>query len=481
MSLMSFNTAIISDLHLSDAEPSRPKYKIRNALWKKFKTIDFFIDQALIEFLDEIQKKSNGKMIELILNGDIFDFDSVMAQPENPIFKLHWIETQRGLFPKEERSLFKATVIIEEHAQFISALSSFIQKGHSVVVIPGNHDVEFHFEKVQKKFIESLNLNVMDEKRVRFVSWFYISNNDTLVEHGHQQDPYCLCENPLNPFLIDYNELTIRLPFGNVACRYIMNGMGLFNPHVDTNYIMSVTEYLQFFFKYLIRTQPLIIWTWLWGSMATMYHVTKDRFSEPFKPKNGMENVVNAAAEKSNTSPRIVRELHELFPTPAVQNPLLIAKELWLDRLFLFTAGLIFIFFVMYPLKNIFSFSIYWFIIPPLLLMPFFIFYARSVTSLVASYKEPDENLFTKQAAITGVNRIVYGHTHSARHEFYGSVEHLNSGSWSPGFTDVNCTESVERNNYIWITDDEENVNTRKAELCQFISVAKMTSESKIS
>ncbi len=473
MSLMSLHTAIISDLHLSDAEPSRPRHKIRSALWKKFKTIDFFIDQALVEFLDEIQKKSNGQMIELVLNGDIFDFDSVMALPENPVFKLHWIETRRGLFPKEERSLFKASVIIEEHALFISALSAFIQKGNSLVVIPGNHDVEFHFEKVQKKFIQSLHLNSMDEKRVRFVSWFYISNNDTLIEHGHQQDPYCLCENPLNPFLIDYNELTIRLPFGNVACRYIMNGMGLFNPHVETNYIMSLTEYLQFFFKYLIRTQPLIIWTWLWGSVATMYHVTKDRFSEPFKPKNGMEDIVNAAAVKSNASPRIVRELQELFPTPSVQNPLSIAKELWLDRLFLFIAGLVFIFFVMYPLKNIFSFSIFWFFVPPLLLMPFFIFYARSVTSMVASYKEPDENLFAKQAAITGLNRIIYGHTHLARHEFYGSVEHLNSGSWSPGFTDVNCTESVERNNYIWIAADPENVNARKAELCQFVSAAK--------
>ncbi len=473
MSLMSLNTAIISDLHLSDAEPSRPKYKIRNALWKKFKTVDYFIDQALVEFLDEIQKKSNGQPIELILNGDIFDFDSVMALPENPIFKLHWIETRRGLFPKEERSLFKAGVIIEEHAKFISALSAFIQKGHSLVIIPGNHDVEFHFEKVQQKFIDSLNLNLMDEKRVRFVSWFYISNNDTLIEHGHQQDPYCLCENPLNPFLIDYNELSIRLPFGNVACRYIMNGMGLFNPHVETNYIMSLSEYLKFFFKYLIRTQPLIIWTWLWGSVATMYHVTKDRFAEPFKPKNGMENMINAAAAKSNTSPRIVRQLLELFPTPAVQNPLLIAKELWLDRLFLFGAGLVFIFLFFYPLKSIFSFSFYWFFVPPLLLMPFFIFYARSVTSMVASYKEPDENLFAQQSAIAGVHRIVYGHTHLARHEFYGSVEHLNSGSWSPGFTDVNCTESVERNNYIWITADEKNINSRKAELCQFVSSAK--------
>ncbi len=477
MSLMSLNTAIISDLHLSDAEPSRPKYKIRNKLWKKFKTKEFFIDDALVEFLDEIQKKSNGTSTELVLNGDIFDFDSVMALPENPIYKLHWIETRRGLFPKEERSLFKLSVILEEHSEFINALKKFVENGNSIVVIPGNHDVELHFEKVQKKFIESLQLNLMDEKRIRFVSWFYISGNDTLIEHGHQQDPYCLCENPLNPFLIDYNELAIRLPFGNVACRYIMNGMGLFNPHVETNYIMSMADYLKFFFKYLIRTQPLIIWTWLWGSVATMYHVTRDRFSEVFKPKNGMESIVNAAAIKSNATPKIVRELQELFPTPAVQNPLLIAKELWLDRLFLFVSGLAFIFFVMYPLKNIFSFSFYWVFVPPMLLMPFFIFYARSVTSLVSSYKEPDENLFAKQASISGVHRIVYGHTHIPRHEFYGSIEHLNSGSWSPGFTDVNCTESDVRNNYIWISASAENQGGRKAELRQFISAKQKNSQ----
>lgn len=465
-----FNTAIISDLHLTDAEPSRPRKKSRHPLWKKFKTKEFFIDQALVEFLDEIQKKSAGKPVELVLNGDIFDFDSVLAYPEKPIYRFHWIETRRGLLPKEERSLFKISVILEEHALFINALSQFIKNGNSVVIIPGNHDVELHFEKVQKKIVQSLDLNAMDEKRFRFVSWFYISHGDTYIEHGHQQDPYCLCENPLNPFLVDYNELTIRLPFGNVACRYIMNGMGLFNPHVESNYILSLSGYLKFFFKYLVRTQPLIIWTWLWGSVATLYHVTADRFSEVFKPKDGMENIINRAAEKSNTSPRVVRELAELFPIPATQNPFLIAKELWLDRLFIFTAGLCVTLFVVLQLKNFFDISLFWIFVPIMLLMPFYIFYARSVTSLVSAYKEPDENLFARQSLITGVRRIVYGHTHIPRHEMYGAVEHLNSGSWSPGFTNVECTDSVERNNYIWIIESEEHPGQRKAELCQFES-----------
>ena len=442
---------------------------MRHRLWKKFKTKEFFIDPALVDFVAEIQKQSHGNPVELVLNGDIFDFDSVMALPVNPIYRFHWIETRRGLFPKEERSVFKMSVILEEHAPFIDALRDFIKRGNSVVIVPGNHDVELHFPKVQKLFYDVLDLSPEQKQRAKFVKWFYISNNDTLIEHGHQQDPYCLCENPINPFLIDYNELRIRLPFGNVACRYIMNGLGLFNPHVETNYIMSLYEYLAFFFKYLITTQPLIMWTWLWGSVATLIHVTFDRFGEVYKPLEKIEDIVDQAAKDSNSTPKVVRELQQLFATPATQNPWLIAKELWLDRAFLIVAGLGITLFVTTELKLLFNLSVYWVFVPLLLLLPFFLFYARSITSLVSTYKEPDEELFSQQSEVTGVYRIVYGHTHIPRHEFYGAVEHLNAGSWSPGFTDVECTDAVERNTYVWIYPSIENPDVRKAELVHFV------------
>ena len=151
---MSLYTAIISDLHLTDAEPSRPRHKVRHPLWKKFKTKTFFIDHALVEFVNHIQETAEASeanpRIELILNGDIFDFDSVMALPEKQLYSMSWIETRRGLFPKEDRSVFKVNVILEEHKEFITALSEFVKKGHKLVFIPGNHDVEMHFEKVQK-------------------------------------------------------------------------------------------------------------------------------------------------------------------------------------------------------------------------------------------------------------------------------------------------------------------------------------------
>ena len=461
-------TAIISDLHLTDPEPPRHKTKSRHPLWKKFKTKEFYIDESLVQFIDHIQKKANGHKTELILNGDIFDFDSVMSLPDKPIYKVNWLETRRGLFPRQEKSLYKIQIILDEHKPFVEALRSFVKNGNKLVIIPGNHDVELHFQECQAEIRKCLDLTEEEQTRVVFPSWFYISNKDTLIEHGNQQDPYCICENPLNPFLLDYNELSVRLPFGNVACRYMMNGLGLFNPHVEKNYIMSVPEYIRFFFKYLLLAQPFIIWTWLWGSVATLWHVTVDRFATPYKGSTSQEELVNKTAVHSQATPSMVRQLQELFVIPAVNNPILIAKELWLDRLFL----IVFMFFVFYfavsTLNDYLGISLFWIFLPLALFLPFFLFYARSVTSLVSEYKEPSEALLSKQAEIAQVKRVIYGHTHIPRHEYYGFVEHLNSGTWSPAFTNVECTESSERNAYIWIAPSAEDQNTRKAELLQF-------------
>lgn len=469
-------TAIISDLHLTDPEPPCHRTKSRHPLWKKFKTKEFYIDESLVQFLAHVQseakKENEGKgkahHVELILNGDIFDFDSVMSLPEKAIYKINWLETRRGLFPRQEKSLFKIKTILEEHKPFVKAMQAFLNNGNKIVIIPGNHDVELHFPEVQQYIRGALEISDEIQKNLIFTSWFYISNKDTLIEHGNQQDPYCICENPLNPFLLDYNELSVRLPFGNVACRYMMNGLGLFNPHVEKNYIMSISEYIQFFFKYLVTTQPLIMWTWLWGSVATMGHVVADRFATPFKGHISQESQVNFAAENSQATPAMVRQLQELFVIPATNNPILIAKELWLDRLFLILFGFIIIYFLISTMNNYLGISLFWVFLPLALFIPFFLFYARSVTSLVSEYKEPSEVLLSRQAEIAEVERVVYGHTHVPRHEYYGFVEHLNSGTWSPAFTNVECTEAFERNTYVWIKPSEQGENIRSAELLQF-------------
>lgn len=455
-------TAIISDLHLSEAEPLHPKFP----LWKKYKTSEFFFDDVFADFLLHIEKKSKGKPIELILNGDVFDFDSVTETPTAPSFKMSWLERRRGLNPLEYKSQFKISVILRDHKKFFVALSEFIQRGHEVVFIIGNHDLELHYENVQKTIVNFLELKDEYKNQIRFCEWFYISNADTLVEHGNQYDPYCLCEDPIHPFIMGYNYYSIRLPFGNLASRYIMNGLGFFNPHVDSNYIMSLKQYVNFFLKYMARAQPLLILTWFGGAVVTLYYSFKDRLRMPFKDPLKVEDRVNEIAKKSNSDPRMVRELRELFVEPAASDPFLILRELWLDRAFLIMIAFYVIFLGMILIKQAFDVSFFWAFIPLFFLLPFFLFYSQSIISHVETFKEPDEKILNISSSIAKVQRVVYGHTHIPRHQIIGSVEHLNSGCWSPAFLDVECTKPIDQKNFVWISPGPEGI--RAAELLSF-------------
>lgn len=456
-------TAIISDIHLTEAEPEHPP----GDLWKKFKRKEFFFDDVLSDFFEYVQHQVGDEKAELILNGDVFDFDAVLTYPEDAPYRVTWLEKIRGLFPEEEKASYKIQKILSEHGLFVEALRKFIQNGHRVVIVIGNHDLELHYPQVQKDIINALNLTDDEKKRIRFCEWFYISNEDTLIEHGNQYDPYCLCQNPIHPLIQKFNRVELRLPFGDLAGRYMTNGMGFFNPHVDTNFIMSFKDYLKFFAKYLIRTQPLIMWTWFWSSILVLFQSLLDRLLPELKDPLTTEDRVNEIANKANATPRMVRELKELTVNPAASNPIRLARELWLDRAFIVLIGFIFIFQIFAIIKLAYDISFFWMFIPLFILVPFFVFYAKSIHSDVASVKEPNDWILSVSARITKVKRVIYGHTHIARHEMIGDIEHLNSGCWTPAFLDVECTKPFGKKTYVWIEPDES--GKRVAQLREFI------------
>lgn len=463
-------TAVISDLHLCEAEPIDPN----RPLWKKFKTKEFFFDDVFVNFLKEIEQRASRRaaklnkdfQIELILNGDIFDYDSVTRLPEDPIYKVSWLEKRRGLFPEEEKSLYKTEVIMKDHNVFFEALSNFIKSGHKVVFVAGNHDVEFLYPKVQEKIVELLELPDEAKSLVRFCSWFYISNKDTLIEHGHQYDPYCVVQNPIHPLIRLFNRVELRLPFGNLASRYMVNGMGYFNPHVDSNYIMTIKEYVSFFLRYMLRTQPLLMLTWLWSASATFLKSFADRLLPAMKDPLTTETKIEEIANLSNASPRMVRELNEIKVHPASSSPILIARELWLDRAFLILFFFLVIIQIFAFIKLSFDISFFWMLIPMAIFIPFFMFYTNSLRSAVHEFKEPQERILNLSSYICKVDRIVYGHTHIVRHEYIGLIEHLNPGTWSPAFLDVECTKEYSKRLYVWI-EPQEDKEHREAKLIE--------------
>jgi Ca2+/Na+ antiporter len=140
---------------------------------------------------------------------------------------------------------------------------------------------------------------------------------------------------------------------------------------------------------------------------------------------------IEQIAVRSNSSTRTVLALRALHAHPACFNPFKTLRELWLDRAILF--GLVVLgSFQFFTFMNVFTrVSIWWFIVPFALLLPIFIFYARSVHSEIQMGMKEVLGAVPTAARITGVGRVVQGHTHVAQHSQLGSIEYLNTGTWT--------------------------------------------------
>ena len=456
------HTFVLSDIHLADAELGQPG----KSLWKRYKRPKFFIDQSFKRLLQFLQSEIENDPAEIVLNGDIFDFDSVMRLPLHSSFHTSWLEEQRGLFPEEEKSRFKMEVILNDHPVFVQALRDFIQKGHSVIFIVGNHDIELHWPLVQKEVMRALRLNEGEEQRVRFCEWIYVSNEDTAIEHGNQYDDYCVMNNPIHPFIKIGKRVEVRLPFGNIAGRYMTNGMGLFNPHVESSFLMELPEYFRFFYKYALRVQPFLPFTWLWSASVAFWVAIADGLLPAMRDPLYVEQRVQEIAMKANATPEMVRTLSELRVHSAIFNPIKIARELWLDRFFLL-ALIGFFSFEIYALVHILvPISFTWFVLIFILLIPGLIFYSRNIKSVVI---ETMEELFRNApmvAKITKTKRVIFGHTHRELHTAVDQTEVINTGTWSPAFKDPECREMIARKCFAWIrAKDPEKSIERTADL----------------
>lgn len=466
------NTVVVSDIHLADAEEPNAK----RPLWKRFKRREHFIDDTFKAFLEYIRAES-GSPVELVLNGDIFDFDSVMAVPSagsatsSSPAKFSWLEKARGLNSEEAKSRFKVGVILDTHPVWVEAIRAFVLAGNRVVFVFGNHDLELHWPSVRQDLLSRLNLPGEKISSIRFCEWFYISNQDTLIEHGNQYDAYCLCSNPIHPLIKKGSKVLVRIPFGNQAGKFMINGMGLMNPHATGSFIKSsVWGYIGFYYRYMMKTQPLLLWTWFWSAFVTLiYSVTEGllpALSDPLTVDARLEDI----ARRSNSSVWVVLALKEVHVHPAIFNPVKILRELWLDRAILL-ALIVFVSFQFFSVLNIFAHvSFWWFVLPVVLLMPMFIFYARSVQSEVTSTQNTAMEMSSLSARITKVKRIIQGHTHDELHRVFKEadpVEVLNTGTWSPAYHDVECSQPYGRKCFAWIRT-QENSSQRLAQLYEW-------------
>jgi hypothetical protein len=92
--------------------------------------------------------------------------------------------------------------------------------------------------------------------------------------------------------------------------------------------------------------------------------------------------------------------------------------------------------------------------------MPVFIFYANNVSSDLKLLEKVIIKNIPIAAKIAGVKRIIQGHTHHYKHYWIEGIEYLNTGTWSPAYRDVECTQPYGKKCFAWIKPSSHSENS---------------------
>jgi UDP-2,3-diacylglucosamine pyrophosphatase LpxH len=149
---------------------------------------DFIADEAFAHFLEALRAESNrdNKEVELIINGDFFEFLQVPAVDE--------FDPQRTYPPEayydssQAASIKRLDLIAAGHPIVFGALADFIQvesPRRRMTLIKGNHDVNLFWPGVKQRLREVLGATGQRASMLLFAER-YVSREGIYIEHGHQ-------------------------------------------------------------------------------------------------------------------------------------------------------------------------------------------------------------------------------------------------------------------------------------------------------
>jgi UDP-2,3-diacylglucosamine pyrophosphatase LpxH len=214
---------VISDCHLSAGrffEGSLNPYE------------DFLLDEEMASFFDyfssgkyDLNPEGEAIRVDLIINGDYFDYLNVPLQGE----------FEEAI--TEEIALYKTDAIMKGHPKVMAALKRFASKpGKRIQYLVGNHDAELFFPKVQEKIVRAWDVNGSYPSANVEV----LTNIDRIydeagieIRHGNQYE----AGNRMDfsePFVTeDYPEPVLKLPWGSIYVLKIINRLKWERSYVD--------------------------------------------------------------------------------------------------------------------------------------------------------------------------------------------------------------------------------------------------------
>ncbi len=405
-------------------------------------------DRHFIDMLDfyTLDKEEEWK---LVIAGDFIDFMEVVVTPrgEGPLdlkltFEVTDEEKEFGLGSEAERCVVKLQRTVEYHQEFFARIAKFVKGGGELVLMRGNHDVEFYWGKVQRYFRKQLadlafrgqRLEVDEaidqrnafQERLIFAPWFYFEPGRVYIEHGHQYDVYCSFDHWLHP-VSPTNPRRIDTPLSAFAMRYFVNLLTDFAAHdVD---LWGVRDYINWLRE---KGAAGSLWIARMGLYAG-YRIVEyaARFSlgrvGRYAQEHGKKMVLEA--ERFMIPLDKLTAVDNLHHTPVSRNLSEVMRLLFLDRILLF-AGSTWLMFM-----SLLIFSDVW--------LQFFAVILIGVLGYVINrqlaprrYLQPGPKQISaakRIAEILEVPVVVMGHSHARRDKRIArNARFINTGCWLP-------------------------------------------------
>lgn len=310
------------------------------------------IDRDLAAMLDHYRERADPERPwTLIIAGDLVDFIGMSIAPsvsDALETSLTGEELVHGLGSASDHAAQKMRAVAVRHFMVFDRLARFVAAGHRLVLVRGNHDVDFHWQAARQAFVDAIGDRYLDQggdpgalfefsARVEFYPWFYYVEGLLYVEHGHQFDAMCNYADLLAPVspadprrlswsFSDWLLRTVARPTPGLTAEG-HDGWGFFD-YLRMAASMGVMGALRLGSRYVSAIAA--------GIRAGREHLTDAAKAIRAEHDKGVADL----ARRMRLSGEKLRALSALWPTPVTRGVVSVLRSVFADRIVLFGLAL---------------------------------------------------------------------------------------------------------------------------------------------
>ncbi len=296
------------------------------------------VDKDLSAMLDHYrQSVGPDERWTAIIAGDLVDFIGMnlsIADHAGVETTLTSEEHEHGLGSAKDHAAAKVRATAQRHPEVFAALGRFVADGHSLVVVRGNHDLDFHWPDAQDAFVEAMaersGADLADlRERVEFHAWFYYVEGLLFVEHGHQYDAMCNYPNLLAPVRPD-DPARLEWSFSDWLLRTVARptpGLG-----ADGHQNKGMGEYWAFARSVGLVGMFRLGWRFVRAIGAGIRTGRKRLGEAAERIKEEHDKAMEKLADRFRTPLDEVRKLASFWPAPVTRGSLSVLRSVFMDR-----------------------------------------------------------------------------------------------------------------------------------------------------